>query len=231
MQTFKTVFKKRLANNRLYLLLLILAMANYTFQRDERQMSYLYLQRKLYWAFDQISTFRTYQSALQDIVLLTAIPFMSKLLGWRDTIIAMLGAIAHCIARVFYATAEVGWVIYLGGAFASLGPVVAPIIRSMVSKLVSVTERGKAFSILAVADNAVPIISATLYNQVYKRTIDTHPAAIFYVTIASQLVVLAIFLYIHITSTDESLIHKEEEATEKCLDTEGESSTNEAQSP
>ncbi|KAF2899173.1 hypothetical protein ILUMI_07002 [Ignelater luminosus] len=199
-------------------------MANYTFQRDERQMSYLYLQLVLNWTFDQVSNFRTYQSALQDVLLLTAIPFMSKLLGWRDTIISILGAIAHCIARVFYAVAETGWLIYVGGAFASLGPVVAPIIRSMVSKLVAPAERGKAFSILAVADNAVPIISATLYNQVYKHTIHTHPAGIFYLTIASQVVVLGIFFFIHFTSTEETLAYQDEESTKRCLENEGEAS-------
>ncbi|XP_031354714.1 solute carrier family 46 member 3 isoform X3 [Photinus pyralis] len=207
--TFKTIFKRRQFTQRAFLLLLILAMATYTFQRDERQMSYLYLQWVFNWNFDQVSTFRTFQSAIQDVMLLVAIPLMSKLLGWRDTIIALIGALAHIAARIFYASANVGWMFYLGGVFASLGPVVAPIIRSMVSKLVAVAERGKVFSMLAVADNAIPIVSATVYNQVYKKTLHNHPEAIFYVTIASQVVVLCSFLFIHCTASSESLSHRE----------------------
>ncbi|KAK5641306.1 hypothetical protein RI129_009853 [Pyrocoelia pectoralis] len=209
--TFKTIFKRRTFARRSYLLLLILAMATYTFQRDERQMSYLYLQLVFNWTFDQVSTFRIYQSAIQDVMLLVAIPLMSKVLGWRDTIIALIGSLAHIAARIFYTTADVGWLFYLGGAFASLGPVVAPIIRSMVSKLVAVAERGKVFSILAVADNAIPIVSATVYNQVYKSNLHNQPEAIFYVTIASQIVVLVVFFYIHCTASSESLTHVEME--------------------
>ncbi|KAK4882872.1 hypothetical protein RN001_006191 [Aquatica leii] len=168
--TFKTIFKKRLFNKCTYILLLILAMATYTFQRDERQMSYLYLQWVLKWTFDKISNFRSYQSAIQDVMLLVAIPLMSKLLGWRDTVIALIGAVLHIVFRIFNATAIDSWLFYIGGAFASLGPVVAPIIRSMTSKLVPAVER----------DNAILILSATVYNQVYKTYLETHLQAIFF---------------------------------------------------
>lgn len=211
--TFKTIFKKRLFNKRTYILLLILAMATYTFQRDERQMSYLYLQWVLKWTFDKISNFRTYQSAIQDVMLLVAIPLMSKLLGWRDTVIALIGAVSHIVARIFYATAIDSWLFYIGGAFASLGPVVAPIIRSMTSKLVPAAERGKAFSVLAVADNAIPILSATVYNQVYKTYLETHPQAIFYVTIGSQMIVLGVFSFIHYASKPEDFLEDTNEDT------------------
>lgn len=116
-QTLKTIIRKRFKKQRLYLILLIIAMACYTFQRDERQMSYLYLQKKLNWPFDVYSNFRTYQSGLQAVMLLIAIPFLNKLLGWRDTCIAIVGAVAHIIARIFYVKAEVGWIVYLGIGF------------------------------------------------------------------------------------------------------------------
>lgn len=49
-------------------------------------------------------------------------------------------------------------------------------------------------AVLAVADNAIPLVSGTIYNQVYKRMIHSNPAAIFYVTIASQVIVMMIFM-------------------------------------
>lgn len=73
------------------------------------------------------------------------------------------------IARVFFATANVPILFYVGGAISGLGPVVGPIIRSMTSKVVPTTERGKVFAILAVFDNAVPFFSGVLYSQVSKR--------------------------------------------------------------
>lgn len=140
--TCTTLVKKRRQHQRTYLLILILMMAFYTFQRDEKNMSYLYTALVFKWDFNQFSDFRTVQSAIQDVFLLLAIPIMSRFLGWRDTIIIMIGALAHAVARIFYALAQVGWLFYVGGVFAAIGPVVAPVIRSLVSKIVASSEKG-----------------------------------------------------------------------------------------
>lgn len=140
--TYKTIFKKRPRNQRTYLLILILMMAMYTFQRDEKNMMYMYLQLVFKWTFGQYSTFKTYLSALQDVILLVSVPFISNVLGWRDTIIVLIGSFCHSIARIFYATSETALLFYVGGTFAAIGPIVAPVIRSMVSKLVANTEKG-----------------------------------------------------------------------------------------
>lgn len=79
----------------------------------------------------------------------------------------MVGALAHITGRFFFIAAEVPYVFYIGGAISSLGPIVGPLIRSMTSKIVPITERGKVFAILAVCDNAVPFFSGILYTQVY----------------------------------------------------------------
>lgn len=144
-QTFTTVFKRRTSRRRFYLLILILSMAFYTFQRDEKPMMYLYVQLVLKWTFDAFSNFKTYVSALQGVILLCAVPMLSRYFHWRDTCIMMLGAVCHSIARVFYATAEVGWLLYVGGTFAAIGPIVAPVIRSTVSKIIPAPERGKLY--------------------------------------------------------------------------------------
>lgn len=208
--TFKTVFKERTANRRRYLLLLITMMGLYTFQRDEKNACYLYLQNVFHWSFKQISNFSTFKSAFQDIGLITAIPFMSRVLGWKDTIIVMIGAFAHTIARIFFIIAETDVIFYTGGAFAALGPIVAPVIRSMVSKIVAVTEKGAAFSILSVADNAIPVISGVMYSKLYNWTIDSAPFAIFFLTMCTQLGVLIAVVYIHFSARrEENLIHTE----------------------
>lgn len=113
-ETVKTFSKKRPRNRRTYLCLLIVMMALYVFQRDEREMMYMYCQRVFRWNVSQFSMFRTFQSGIQDVVLLFAIPLISGVFGWRDTIIVMIGAAAHTVARVFYAVADVSFVFYIG---------------------------------------------------------------------------------------------------------------------
>lgn len=78
----------------------------------------------------------------------------------------MVGASAHMVARVFFSIAEIPLIFYIGGAISGLGPVVGPILRSVTSKVVPITERGKVFALLAVCDNAVPFFSGVLYSQV-----------------------------------------------------------------
>nr|XP_023016601.1 proton-coupled folate transporter [Leptinotarsa decemlineata] len=195
--TIQTLGKKRPDNKRRFLLMLIVMTALYVFQRDEREVMYMYCQLAFNWTLNQFSTFRTFQSGLQDLVLLFAIPVMSRLFDWRDTVIIMIGAAAHTTARVFYSTAKETLAFYIGGVFASFGPIVAPVVRSLVSKIVTSSEKGKAFSVLAAADNAIPLISGVCYSALYSATIHSNPHAIFYLTMATQIGVFILILYIH----------------------------------
>lgn len=173
-------------------------------------MSYLYTQLQFHWTAEEYSDYRTFQNASYVIGTLLGIHIMGKLLGMRDTTMVMVGATAHALARVVFAIAEVSWLFYVGGTIVAVGPIVAPVLRSMTSKTVPLSERGKVFAILAAADNAVPIVSGVLYTQVYNATISSAPAAIFWVTFASQICVFTLIFYIHVSLGGRSL----EDATE-----------------
>lgn len=201
--TVKTFTKRRAGHAKLYLWLLLLAMALYTFQRDEKPMSYLYTQLKFEWGVEEFSQFRTVQSALFVLAMLIGVPTMSKLMGLRDTVIVAIGSLAHAGGRVIFALAQVPQLFYAGIAVAALGPVVAPAIRAITSKLVEVEERGKVFAILAVCDNAVPLFSGVLYTQLYNATIGSAPSSIYWLTFATQVAVLALISIIHFTAPRE----------------------------
>lgn len=173
--------------------MLLLSMAFYTFQRDERPFTYLYTQLKFAWGTEQFSNFKTFQSTIQNLVLLLAVPVMTRFLRFRDTSIAMIGAFAFASARAFFALAEVQWAFYIGGLLSGVGPVVAPMLRSMTSKTVRSSERGKVFALLAVCDQAVPFISGVLYTQVYNASIGAFPF-FFVLTAATQCVVFVLML-------------------------------------
>lgn len=116
-ETVRTFAKPRPRSRRTFLCLLITMMALYVFQRDEREMMFLYCQKVFSWDVGQFSTFRTFQSAIQDVVLLLAIPLMSAVFGWRDSIIVMIGAASHTIARIFYSVAEEDLLFYTGKTY------------------------------------------------------------------------------------------------------------------
>ncbi|XP_057319501.1 proton-coupled folate transporter [Microplitis mediator] len=198
--TIRTLTKPRNNNARLHLWILFIAMAFYTFQRDEKPMSYLYTQRIFQWDVATFSKFRTFQSSFFVAAMLIGGPTLSKLLGLRDTIIVMIGALSHAAGRIFFASATVPNIFYAGAAVAAIGPVVAPVLRSMTSKVVPINERGKVFAMLSVCDNAVPFFSGVLYSQLYNATYHTVPSAIYWLTFATQIAVLLLILVIHLSS-------------------------------
>jgi MFS transporter, PCFT/HCP family, solute carrier family 46, member 3 len=171
----------------------MVSMALYAFQRDEKQYLYLYTQLKFGWTTEIYSYFKTYQSAAFVLVMLFAVPTMNRLLKWKDTTIMMMGAAAHSLGRVFFAFASGSEMMFIGATIAALGPTVAPALRSITSKLVPVEERGTIFALLSVCDNAVPLLNGVMYTQIYNLTIDTYPASIFWLTLATQ---MSVFLLV-----------------------------------
>lgn len=191
--TIRTLFRKRSNHCRTFLWTLLIAMFFYTFQRDEKTHTFLYTRYKFGWNNEQFSNFKVFQSASYLLVLFIATPIMTKLLKLHDTIIAMFGSFCFALARVFFALAEVPELFYVGAAIASIGPVGGPLIRSMASKVLPSAERGKVFAILAVCDNAVPLVSSVLYTQIYNLTLEKFPG-IFILTAITQIILFFLML-------------------------------------
>lgn len=169
----------------------------YVFQRDEKPMSFLYAQLKFKWDVNTYSNFKTFQSSTFVLAMLIGVPIMSKVMKIRDTIIVAIGAISHASGRIIFALAKIPELFYVGAGVAALGPIVAPVLRSMTSKLVTIEERGKIFAILSVCDNAVPLFSSILYSQLYNATINSAPSSIYWLTFTTQIFVLFLILIIH----------------------------------
>ncbi|XP_061934694.1 probable peptidoglycan muropeptide transporter SLC46 isoform X3 [Apis cerana] len=195
--TIKTMIKTRPNHGKLHLLFLLIIMMLYVFQRDEKPMSFLYTQLKFKWDVNTYSNFKTFQSSTFVLAMLIGVPIMSKLMKIRDTIIVAIGAIAHASGRIIFALAKIPELFYVGAGVAALGPIVAPVLRSMTSKLVTIEERGKIFAILSVCDNAVPLFSSILYSQLYNATINSAPSSIYWLTFITQIFVLFLILIIH----------------------------------
>ncbi|XP_065361842.1 probable peptidoglycan muropeptide transporter SLC46 [Calliphora vicina] len=198
--SFAVLGKKRPGPRRSFLILLLISMAFYTFHKDEAQYLYIYTSFKFKWDINIFSTFKSVKASAFVLVMLMGVPLMNKVFNWRDTTIVFIGTWAHAIARLFYYFATTGTLFYVGGMVSSLGPIVGPMIRAMTSKVVSVSERGKVFALLAVCDNAMPFISGICYSQVYRASLDDDGQGgngVFLLTIATQVAVFVLILSIH----------------------------------
>lgn len=120
-QTIRTLVKKRDNNFRNYIIIVMISMALYAFQRDEKPYLYLYAQLKLGWTVDLYSHFKTYQSAAFVIVMLVAMPLMNKLWKFKDTSIILIGATAHSLGRLFFIFAQGATMMFIGATVGALG--------------------------------------------------------------------------------------------------------------
>lgn len=84
--SFSVLAKKRSGHRRSFLIMLLITMFLYTFQRDENQYLYLYTTFKFNWNVKVFSTFKTFKSSAYVIAMLVAVPIMNKCLRWRDTV-------------------------------------------------------------------------------------------------------------------------------------------------
>lgn len=80
-------------------------------------MAYLYLTVVFEWDPREFSIYKTFQSSFQVLAMLIGIPIMSKLLHWSDTVIMMVGAVAHTVARIVFALAPEAWYFFIGKFF------------------------------------------------------------------------------------------------------------------
>ncbi|RZF42731.1 hypothetical protein LSTR_LSTR014312 [Laodelphax striatellus] len=148
-ETWRTLTKKHPNNRRLLFISIICAMGFYTFQRDEKHIMFLYTQLKFHWSVSEFSRFRTfyssmiYKSFVCCLGLFAAVPLLTKVLGMRDTIVACIGCLAHASGRMIFTIAQQPSVLYVGAAVGSLGTIVAPVLRSITSKLIPASERGR----------------------------------------------------------------------------------------
>ncbi|XP_031621647.1 thymic stromal cotransporter homolog [Contarinia nasturtii] len=194
--TVKTLVKKRKNNRRLLLCIFLTAMFCYVFQRDERLYTYLYTNMKFNWGISEFSNFKVFQYTSQILALFGGMPILTKLLKFKDTTIAMIGAVCFATSRIFFTFAEIPELFYVGAAISGVGPIGGAILRSMTSKTVPSSERGKVFAIFSLCDNAVLMVSSTMYSQIYNWTVGTFPG-IFVLTFITQVIVFVLMLIVH----------------------------------
>lgn len=102
----------------------------------------------------------------------------------------MIGCTAHLLGRAVCAVADTEVWFYVGGAVSILGPLATPILKSMISKLVEPTERGKVFVFFSIFNNAGSFIGGVAFARVYMAAVGE--PWIFWMTAGTQLIVLVL---------------------------------------
>ncbi|KAK9710999.1 Major Facilitator Superfamily [Popillia japonica] len=178
-----TVFKKRENGLTLAVILIMITstIARFIGHADV-SVFYLFLRKKLDWDMEKYTLYKTFRDLLRIIVTVIGITILHKKMRIREAPLILVSAALTFASMLLQAWASADWHIYVAGVIRSLGGILAPMIRSLLSKMVTQEETGKLFSVTVALESLVLLGGIPLYTLVYNNTLDTEPGAFNFIT-------------------------------------------------
>ncbi|RVE43765.1 hypothetical protein evm_011614 [Chilo suppressalis] len=179
-EMFRECFKRRPNNLRAQLLLLAIANSLSIFiLYGVFDLEYLYTREKLNWALKDFTTYSAISTTISFVGSFIGVGIIQKILPISDLAFSMLAFLTTAGQYMVKAFAVVTWQMYLGPLIALFGGLSAPLIRSMLTKILPIEDIAKAFALMCAIEGICPLISPFIYNSLYRATISVFPGAIF----------------------------------------------------
>ena len=149
--------------------------SNFDFTRKIRFWLFRY-----HWDADDYSTYLSVQRICRFIGLFLLLPLLSKIMKLPDAFIATVGTLFTIMAYLMMAFGPSSWdystdpdvLMYISAAL-MFNSLITVTIRSQCTKEVEKSEIGRIFSVVALGQAIVPLVSNPLFGMIYKWTLDT----------------------------------------------------------
>ncbi|KAI5642983.1 major facilitator superfamily domain-containing protein [Phthorimaea operculella] len=177
---FRVVFKRRPNKGRAQILLLIITNTFIIFiVYGMMNLDYMYTRNKFQWSMREFTIFTAVGTAIGCVGGFVGVAFIQRIFSVPDLAFiafAFFSAAVECVIRAF---ATVGWHFYLSVCISVFSGLSGPLIRSILSKMILVTDIAKVFALLGAIEGLSPLVAPTLYNFVYNITLHDFPGAIY----------------------------------------------------
>ena len=151
--------------------------------------------------------------------LLFAVPFLNTKLKLHDSAMLFIMVTSDLIFNLAAPFCTLLWQFYLVTFIGSLGYSKYSVLRSLLSKSITLDEVGKVFSLLAFLAAVGPAVGNPIFRQLYNNTISTFPGAIF-LLVAAMLLFANFFNFFFYTQRHHLLeTGREEKANEDSIPT------------
>lgn len=161
----------------------------------------LYVQKApLSWNQDMIGYYDSANGAVTTAGTITGIFVFKKLLGFADTTVVLIALASGIAESLMIAFGTRTWMLFLSAVIGCLSSLVKPCVKSFVAKLVAPDEVGKAFTIFGISQNIAYLLSALIYNNIYKATLETFPG---FVYVLAAFILFLIFLQVFWVHIDQ----------------------------
>ena len=118
-------------------------------------------------------------------MILLTIPFAMSMGKHSDhLVLPALGTLAYMAQLVIFGIGQSVWLIYLAVCISGLFPVLSPVIRSRISKLVEPDEYAVVFILASVFESGGYYAISALANGVYQASVTFFPGLVFFVFVA-----------------------------------------------
>lgn len=197
-EIFVTFKKKREKNGRkiLWFLVVIPTFVVAT-MHGTASLNYLFVREKFSWTLREWTIFESSNTLISAFGLLVGLMLFKKYLKISDMKIAIFGLSLSVVDSTFKALATQPYHLYLASAITLFRLISMPMIRSIVSVVISHDEIGKVYSLTTCFEALSGLFAGPLYNFVYKRTFTTFPGAFYLLNagIFAANVIFTIFVF------------------------------------
>lgn len=206
LEAFKTAFKSRDGYARAILLTVI--MCNMLRRAARAFFMYSFVSRALGWTatiYTYWSSYRTLVAAAGSLVL---VPLLSRFGNINDPLLVVIGSLSLIGEYCCYgfisgmSTAFFVWLGPLAGLISNANIIAH---KSLATKLVSRTEKGRVSAVMSATQSLMPMVGYAMYAPIYHKTVETFPEAQYFFSACLAAIILVIFLAIHLTNVAQAM--------------------------
>ncbi|KAI5642982.1 major facilitator superfamily domain-containing protein [Phthorimaea operculella] len=179
-EMLRVVFKRRSNKGRAQIVLLILINTITIFIiYGMFSLEYSYVRLKLQWAMRDFTIFTAVATIIGCVGGFVGVVFIQKIFSVPDLAFIAFALFTGLVEFAVKAFATEGWHFYLSVCISVFSGLSGPLIRSILSKMILVTDVAKVFAFMGAVEGVSPLISPALYFIVYNKSIDVFPGAIY----------------------------------------------------
>lgn len=198
-QLFATCTQPRPFKQRriLWLITIILVITNFT-NHGSTTVFYLFTRHKFGWNLQDLTLYESGSMLMTIFGSVIGIVVMKKMLGLSDLTMSIISLVSLMIDGVIKTVANQSWQLYAASAIALFKLISGPMLRSILSMIVTKSEISKIYSITTSIEGIAGLGAAPLYTTTYAATLTTFPSAFNLITaVAFTVAVVLAFLISH----------------------------------
>ncbi|XP_042883336.1 proton-coupled folate transporter-like [Penaeus japonicus] len=203
LESFKTALRKREGSARIILITLIIS--NMVRRAARGFYMYSFVRRALHWDATDFSYWSSYRSFVSAVGSLILVPLLTRLISVSDPMLIVIGSLSiigeYCCYGLIGGMAT-GFYIWLGppAGLISNASIIAQ--KSMATKLVSSTEKGRVSAVMAATQSLMPMVGYAMYAPIYHQTVQNFPAAQFFFGAGLATLIMITFLAIQLANVN-----------------------------